>query len=123
MYQEKVSVFKIYIWKITALLQEKEKQVQRIRSIFHRQLSVPLANLRSILLAYKSWEVELGTALDIESGDLDGIPSTVASAYQKALEMYNARADFEEQIARQDISDSEKFQQFTVYGIYYQILF
>ena len=123
MYQEKVSVFKIYIWKITALLQEKEKQVQRIRSIFHRQLSVPLANLRSILLAYKSWEVELGTALDIESGDLDGIPSTVASAYQKALEMYNARVDFEEQIARQDISDSEKFQQFTVYGIYYQILF
>ena len=67
--------------------------------------------------------MELGTALDIESGDLDGIPSTVASAYQKALLMYNARADFEEQIERQDISDSEKFQQFTVYGIDYQILF
>ncbi|RVW44339.1 Squamous cell carcinoma antigen recognized by T-cells 3 [Vitis vinifera] len=43
----------------------KEKQVQRIRNIFHRQLSVPLANMRSTLLAFKAWEVEQGNVLDV----------------------------------------------------------
>ncbi|KAF2320311.1 hypothetical protein GH714_027082 [Hevea brasiliensis] len=65
----------------------KELQVQRIRGIFHRQLSVPLLNLRSTFLAYKAWEVEQGNVLDAESNDIDGIPSHVASAYQKAMEM------------------------------------
>lgn len=77
-------------------------------------MSIPLANLKSTLLAYKSWEVEQGNALDAESDNLDGIPSHVASAYQKAEEMYNARADLEEQISRQDIPESEKFQHYMV---------
>ncbi|KAF3439308.1 hypothetical protein FNV43_RR17584 [Rhamnella rubrinervis] len=96
-------------------IQAKEKQIQRIRSIFHRQLSVPLVNMRSTLLAYKGWEVEQGKALDTKSSDLDGVPSHVASAYHKALEMYNARIHLEEQISRQDISDSERLQQFMNY--------
>ncbi|KAH9750209.1 EMBRYO DEFECTIVE 140 [Citrus sinensis] len=102
------------------VLQEKEKQVLRIRSIFHRQLSVPLANSSATLLAYKSWEVEQGAVLDVESSNLDGISSNVASAYQKALEMCNARAHVEEQISRQDLSDSEKFQQYMIYLKYEQ---
>ncbi|XVE91288.1 hypothetical protein DITRI_Ditri20bG0141400 [Diplodiscus trichospermus] len=93
-------------------IQAKEKQVQRIRSIFHRHLSIPLANLKSTLLAYKAWEVEQGNALDAESDSVDGISSHVASAYQKAEEMYNARAHFEEDISRQDIFDSERFQHY-----------
>ncbi|KAH9750297.1 EMBRYO DEFECTIVE 140 [Citrus sinensis] len=101
-------------------LKEKEKQVQRIRSIFHRQLSVPLANSSATLLAYKSWEVEQGAVLDVESSNLDGISSNVALAYQKALEMCNARAHLEEQISRQDLSDSEKFQQYMIYLKYEQ---
>ncbi|XVF23161.1 hypothetical protein REPUB_Repub13aG0013400 [Reevesia pubescens] len=96
-------------------IQAKEKQVQRIRSIFHRNLSIPLANLKSTLLAYKAWEVELGNALDAESDNVDGISSHVALAYQKAEEMYNGRAHFEEEITRQDISESEKFQHFMSY--------
>ncbi|KAH9750251.1 EMBRYO DEFECTIVE 140 [Citrus sinensis] len=102
------------------VLQEKEKQVLRIRSIFHRQLSVPLANSSATLLAYKSGEVERGAVLDVESSNLDGISSNVASAYQKALEMCNARAHVEEQISRQDLSDSEKFQQYMIYLKYEQ---
>ncbi|KAK9161931.1 hypothetical protein Syun_002833 [Stephania yunnanensis] len=39
-------------------LWETEKQLQRIRSIFHRQLSVPLTDLSSVFHAYKSWELE-----------------------------------------------------------------
>ena len=95
-------------------LQAKEKQVQRIRNIFHRQLSVPLANMRSTLLAFKAWEVEQGNVLDVNSSSMDGISSHVASAYQKAMDMYDARAHLEEQIVRQDISDSERHQQFLV---------
>lgn len=70
----------------------------------------------STLLAYKAWEVEQGNALDAESSDMDGIPSHVASAYQKAMEMYNARVQYEEQISKQDISETEKLQNFMVNG-------
>ncbi|GLT41345.1 hypothetical protein SLA2020_154170 [Shorea laevis] len=96
-------------------IQAKEKQVQCIRRIFHRQLSVPLANLKSTLIAYKAWEVEQGNILDAESDDVDGISSQVALAYKKALEMYNACAHLEEEIARQDSVESEKFQHFMSY--------
>ena len=99
---------------VVSFLQAKEKQVQRIRNIFHRQLSVPLAGIKSTLLAFKAWEVEQGNVLDVDSSSMDGISSHVASACQKAMDMYDARASFEEQIVRQDISDSERLQQFLV---------
>ncbi|KAF9690327.1 hypothetical protein SADUNF_Sadunf01G0184000 [Salix dunnii] len=96
-------------------IKAKELQVQRIRNIFHRQLSVPLVNMRSTLLAYKAWEVEQGTDLDAKSSEVDGISSHLASAYQKAMEAYNARAQHEEQISMQNLSDTEKFQNFMNY--------
>ncbi|KAE8700797.1 hypothetical protein F3Y22_tig00110556pilonHSYRG00772 [Hibiscus syriacus] len=96
-------------------IQAKEKQVQRIRSIFLRYLSIPLANLKSTLLAYKAWEVQQGNSLDAESDNDLGISSNVASAYQKAEEMYNVRAHLEEQITRQDVSESERFQHYMSY--------
>ena len=96
------------------ILQAKEKQIQRIRSIFHRQLSVPLVNMKSTLLAYKAWEGEQGIMPDIPSGDLDGVSSHVASAYQKASDMYNARVYLEEKISAQDKSELERFQEFMV---------
>ncbi|CAL5380029.1 unnamed protein product [Camellia sinensis] len=93
----------------------REKQVQRIRSIFHRQLSVPHSDLRPTLLAYKAWEAERGNVLDASSSDLDGISAHVASAYQKALEMLNARVHFEEQISKKDIPDMERLQEYMAY--------
>ncbi|CAM8941471.1 unnamed protein product [Rhodiola kirilowii] len=75
--------------------QAKEKQIQHIRSIFHRQLSVPLADTHSTFKTYKAWEVE--------------------QAYQKAMQMYNARAPFEEKISENDISDPERLQNFMNY--------
>ncbi|WJX26121.1 hypothetical protein P8452_15092 [Trifolium repens] len=91
--------------------QAKEKQVQQIRSLFHRQLSIPLSDLNSTLIAYKTWEVEQGNL----SIDLTDSYPHVASAYQKALEMYNARVHLEEQISSQHISDSERLQQYMNY--------
>ncbi|TYI06870.1 hypothetical protein ES332_A10G189200v1 [Gossypium tomentosum] len=96
-------------------IQAKEKQVQRIQSIFHRQLSIPFANMKSTLLASKAWEVEQGNSLDAESDNVDGISSRVASSYRKAEEMYDARAHLEEHITRQGISESERYQHFMGY--------
>ncbi|KAG4125206.1 hypothetical protein ERO13_D10G083500v2 [Gossypium hirsutum] len=96
-------------------IQAKEKQVQRIRSIFHRQLSIPFANMKSTLLSYKAWEVEQGNSLDSESDNVVGISSHVASSYRKAEEMYNARAHLEEHITRQGISESERYQHFMAF--------
>ena len=74
--------------------------------------------MSSTLLAYKAWEVDQGSMVDVESNDLDGVSSHVASAYQKALDMYNARAHLEEKISRQDIPDLQKFQEFMVHSIF-----
>lgn len=90
------------------MFQGKEKQIQRVRNIFHRQLSVPLEDMNSSLLAYKVWEVEHGNDLNVNSSDLEGIPSHVATAYKKALEMYHARVNLEEQLSKPDLPDTEK---------------
>ncbi|XP_038876548.1 squamous cell carcinoma antigen recognized by T-cells 3 isoform X2 [Benincasa hispida] len=97
--------------------QAKEKQVQLIRSIFHRQLSLPLSNMNSTLEAYKAWEVEVkqGCVLDTESNYSDGVPSQVSSAYRRALDMYNARVQLEEQISKQDLTDTERLHQYIIY--------
>jgi hypothetical protein len=58
--------------------------------------------------------VEQGIVLDAQSSEVDGISSHLASAYQKAMEAYNARAQHEEQISMQNISDTEKIQNFMV---------
>ncbi|XP_011655427.1 squamous cell carcinoma antigen recognized by T-cells 3 isoform X2 [Cucumis sativus] len=97
--------------------QAKEKQVQLIRSIFHRQLSLPLSNMSSTLEAYKAWEMEVKQecALDTESNYSDGVPTQVATTYQRALDMYNARVQLEDQISKQDLTDTERLHQYIIY--------
>ncbi|AEE84882.1 RNA-binding domain superfamily [Arabidopsis suecica] len=96
-------------------IEERNKQIQRIRSIFHRHLSVPLENLSSTLIAYKTWELEQGIDLDIGSDDLSKVSHQVAVANKKAQQMYSERAHLEENISKQDLSDTEKFQEFMNY--------
>lgn len=100
------------------ICQARERQLQRIRSLFHRQLSVPLVDSESTLLAYKTWEVEQGNAFDLESSDLDKIFPHVSAAYKKAFDMFSARAQFEEQISQQNSSDAERLQHYLVCGIH-----
>lgn len=97
------------------VMQSREKQVQRIRNLFHRQLSVPLADLCSTLLTYKTWEAEQGANLDVESSNFDGLSPQVASSYQKALDMLNARTHLENQISDKVAPESERLQQFMVH--------
>ncbi|CAN6922054.1 unnamed protein product [Brassica oleracea] len=96
-------------------LEERNKQIQRIRSIFHRHLSVPLKDLNSTLITYKAWELEQGTDLDIGSDDLSKVSPQVAVANKKAQQMYSERAHLEENISKKDLSDTEKFQHFMSY--------
>ncbi|KAK4739542.1 hypothetical protein R3W88_003239 [Solanum pinnatisectum] len=93
----------------------REKQVQRIRNLFHRQLSVPLADLCSTLLTYKAWEAEQGANIDVDSSNLDGLSPQVASSYQKSLDMMNARTHLENQISHKVAPESERLQHFMDY--------
>lgn len=96
-------------------LELTEKQVQRIRNIFHRQLSITHSDLKSTLLTYKAWESEHGNTLDASNSSTDGISPQVASAYQKASEMLTVRADFEEKIVKSDVPDTDRLQSFMAY--------
>ncbi|EPS71935.1 hypothetical protein M569_02822, partial [Genlisea aurea] len=89
--------------------QAQEKQRLRIRNLFHRQLSVPLAEIEATYQVYKVWEVEDGGLADGNGSSNDVFPG-----YQKALKMLNARIDFEEKISKED-SDSEKLLAFLAY--------
>ncbi|CAN6475359.1 unnamed protein product [Victoria cruziana] len=91
--------------------EEKAKQADHIRSLFHRQLSIPLANMTSTLEEYKQWEIEQRNGM---MTDFDGIPSNVISAYKKGLDMYNSRASHEERVSGPDVLEAEKFQYFMV---------
>lgn len=94
--------------------EEKAKQVQRVRALFHRQLSVPLADIESTLAAYKSWEAEEGNTRDPDS-QVDDVPPNVLSAYKKASEMYNARKQYEDELSVVAESEANKLQVFLVW--------
>lgn len=94
--------------------EEKTKQADRIRAIFHRQLSVPSADMQSTLLSYKKWEVELRNISDSGSDQLSLLPDNVCSLYQKALQMRNTRLPYEDQLLKQDVSET-KLQTFMNY--------
>ncbi|XP_042009943.1 squamous cell carcinoma antigen recognized by T-cells 3-like [Salvia splendens] len=92
----------------------KEKQIQRVRNLFHRQLSIPHTDLKSTLAAYQAWEADQGRLSNANDEELDDLPSHVVSVYQKALEMLNDRAHQEEKISKSN-TDSEKLQDFMAY--------
>lgn len=72
--------------------------------------------MSSTLETYKAWELEVkqGCALDTESNYSDGVPTLVASTYRRALDMYNARVQLEDQISKQDLTDTERLHQYIV---------
>ncbi|KAG6408654.1 hypothetical protein SASPL_131672 [Salvia splendens] len=92
----------------------KEKQIQRVRNLFHRQLSIPHTDLKSTLAAYQAWEADQGRLSNANNKELDDLPSHVVSVYQKALEMLYDRAHLEENISKSN-TDSEKLQDFMTY--------
>eukprot|EP00252_Welwitschia_mirabilis_P019730 TRINITY_DN4649_c0_g1_i2.p1 TRINITY_DN4649_c0_g1~~TRINITY_DN4649_c0_g1_i2.p1 ORF type:complete len:822 (+),score=189.82 TRINITY_DN4649_c0_g1_i2:143-2608(+) len=93
----------------------KTGQIDKIRTLFRRQLSIPLANNDSTLEEYKSWEKQHGIIIGNESDKLAGLPSSVISAFVKANDMYNARIDFEESVSEGKCNGAERLQNFMRY--------
>ncbi|XP_078158298.1 uncharacterized protein LOC144553999 [Carex rostrata] len=94
--------------------EEKEKQNQQIRSLFHRQLAVPLTNIKATLMDYKAWEADQGNSNDMDN-ELDGVPPNIALNYQKASAAYNARKQYEDQLSSPVQSEADKLQHFMNY--------
>ncbi|KAI3977266.1 hypothetical protein MKX01_009235 [Papaver californicum] len=94
---------------------EENTEERRIRSLYQRQLSIPHADSESTLLAYTNWESLQQQQKTSNCADLEVIPSVVASAYKKAMEIYNARVYHEEQISKQDVSETEKLKNYMTY--------
>ncbi|KAF3340792.1 squamous cell carcinoma antigen recognized by T-cells 3 [Carex littledalei] len=94
--------------------EEKAKQNQRIRSLFHRQLAVPLTNIKATLMDYKAWEADQGNSNDMDN-ELDGVPPNIALNYQKASAAYNARKQYEDQLSSPVQSEADKLQHFMNY--------
>ncbi|XP_026454194.1 squamous cell carcinoma antigen recognized by T-cells 3-like [Papaver somniferum] len=95
--------------------ERQEEQERRIRSLYQRQLSIPHADSESTLVAYTNWESLQQQQKTSNSAELEAIPSVVASAYKKAMEIYKARVYHEEQISKQDMSETERLKNYMTY--------
>eukprot|EP00884_Botryococcus_braunii_P015613 jgi/Botrbrau1/2735/Bobra.0164s0015.1 len=88
--------------------QAQEKQVNALRSLFHRQLQVPLAEGPSTLKAYQEWEQGLGPAGT-------ELPEAVRVGYEQAQQDVAVRAPFEDAVAPGKPSDADKLATFLSY--------
>ena len=104
--------------------QVRTKQVEVVRNLFHRQLTVPLADHAQILEEYKKWEQEQAQGVQIgdENDELAGLPSRIAYAYQKAEQMSTARDSLESNISPEKPVDGSLLQHYLVCAIWYMII-
>ncbi|BDA40979.1 Squamous cell carcinoma antigen recognized by T-cells 3 [Coccomyxa sp. Obi] len=87
------------IWKTYRGFEEKlaaegldgDKQVQRARSLFHRQLQVPLVGNSEVFVEYQHWE-------DAQK-DSQGLPAHVQKGYEKAQAAVKLRQAHEDAVA------------------------
>ncbi|KAL2609096.1 hypothetical protein R1flu_027669 [Riccia fluitans] len=95
--------------------ENEAKQVETVRSLFHRHLTVPSAALAETMNEYKEWEMQEGVQIGDESDETAGLPSHVASAYRKALQMSASREPLEEKIANDPDGSAEQLQHYMDY--------
>ena len=103
--------------------QVRTKQVEVVRNLFHRQLTVPLADHAQTLEEYKKWEQEQAQGVQIgdENDELAGLPPRIAYAYQKAEQMSRARESLESNISSEKPVDGSLLQHYLVRAIWYMI--
>jgi tetratricopeptide (TPR) repeat protein len=105
----------LLISMVEASQEAKSKQVEIVRSLFRRQLTVPLANHNLLLEEYKDWEQQQGVQVGDDSDDLIGLPNGVALAYKKAVQMCRAREPYEAQIACETLVQGDLLQHYLGY--------
>eukprot|EP01132_Coremiostelium_polycephalum_P004110 gene4110-5142_t len=75
--------------------QELEKQVQRIRKLYHRQLSNPQIKLDTLYQEYNQWESSLPQQLQLSSKDTLQL---VESKLKESIKLYEERKPFEDSL-------------------------
>ncbi|KAJ7294310.1 hypothetical protein O6H91_Y267000 [Diphasiastrum complanatum] len=96
-------------------IETKSKQVDIVRSIFRRQLTVPLANHADTLRDYREWEEQQGTKVGDEADELAGLPPNVVSSYAKAMKVCSKYKPIEELIASGKAGDAELLHNYQLY--------
>lgn len=96
-------------WEASLLAQNSadEKQQARVRSLFHRQLQVPLADGAAALAAYQAWETSLQPGFDV--------PQNMAQAHEKAQAAAALRAASEASVAPGKPADHDLLAAFRAY--------
>ncbi|KAF5828241.1 hypothetical protein DUNSADRAFT_17991 [Dunaliella salina] len=76
--------------------QGQEKQADKVRSTFQRQLQIPLADHKETLEAYKAWEAHQGKS----------VPPHVMKAAEKAAEAFTLRLPYEQAVSADKPADA-----------------
>lgn len=90
--------------------------MDNVRSVFHRQLTIPSAVLAETLKEYQEWEEQQGVPIGDENDELAGAPTHVSSAYKKALQMSTSREPLEDKIAKDPAGSAEQLQHYLASG-------
>ncbi|MCO5600438.1 hypothetical protein L7F22_054551 [Adiantum nelumboides] len=122
-FMEGTKIWAAYRQFETSLLSSKQdlseeartKQINCIRNIYRRQLSVPSWDISTTFKDYVRWESQQGVQLGDESDDLAGLPANIASAHRKALQMCSPREPLEEKVSKEKPKDANLLQKFLSY--------
>ena len=74
-----------------------EEQINKVRKIYYRQISIPLSSTPYIFDQYEKWEMKM-------KGE---IPLHIRNTYNKSLKLYNDRFPFEEELISPPPSSTE----------------
>ncbi|KAI5070523.1 hypothetical protein GOP47_0014866 [Adiantum capillus-veneris] len=97
------------------LEEARTKQINSIRNVYRRQLSVPSWDVPVTLKDYIIWESQQGVQIGDESDDLAALPANIAFAYRKAVQMCSSREPFEEKVSKEKPKDADLLQNFLSY--------
>jgi len=70
-----------------------DKQIQLTRTLYHRQLSIPIKGLQNLFKKYEEWEADYGKKM---------ISPDVIARYEQALKLLEERREFEEMVQEQE---------------------
>lgn len=93
----------------------RTKQVNCIRNIFRRQLSIPAWDITLTLKEYINWESQQGVQIGDDADDLAGLPANIAATYKKAVQMCSLREPLEEKVSKEKLKDAGLLQNFLCY--------
>eukprot|EP00850_Spirogloea_muscicola_P000612 SM000002S05692 [mRNA] locus=s2:1682230:1687648:+ [translate_table: standard] len=99
----------------------REKQAERVRSLYHRQLAVPLFGQAELAAEYRAWEQQQ----QLQGGDqgmaangeevTGSLPQHLQAAIKKAAAACTERQDLEERVAQGTSTDEDRLAAYLAY--------